>query len=349
MQGRRKPWSVIIIAVCLALGLSSASALAQTKDWKTLWGKHQRPQLYWIGKVLNNPWWVMANDFAVKEAQALGVTITCNMPEEEVNLEKQVSMFEDAIQKNVDAIIFSPVDSVALENKLKEARAKGIKLINIDTKVDNPDLVDVIISTDDELAAYKGGKYICEKLGGQGEVALLEGILSQTTHRERKAGFLKACAEYPSIKVVATAPVECRSDLALDATVNILTAHPNVRGMFASNDQEALGMVNGVRAAGGNPKELVLVGLDCIQDGLVLVQSGELQADIHIPAADEGVLGVRYAVTLLLNPALRYEQKRVNLFTARVTHIYEPGLTEKTAAQLMTEYFPLHGVTNKGY
>lgn len=205
-----------------------------------------RQSIYWIGKTLNNPWWVMVKDIAVREAAELGVAITTNMPEEEVDIAKQVRMIEIAIEEKADAIVISAIHSRGVIPVLQRVQEAGIPIINFDTRVADPAIAKAFVGADDVAGAYKAGKYICEKLNGKGEVGLLEGILEQSTGVHRKAGFLKAIEEYPDIKLVASFPAAWRTELALDATVYILASHPEIDAIFACNDQMAIGMVSGV-------------------------------------------------------------------------------------------------------
>jgi len=302
----------------------------------------------WIGKTLNNPWWISVADFAEKEAKNLGVDLEISLPEEEVDLEKQVNMIDSAIQKKVDAIIISAASSDGVIPALKKAQEAGIKIVNFDTRIADSSMYDAFVGGDDVYGAYKAGKYICEQLGGQGEVAIITGLMAQSTGVDRHKGFMDACAEYPGIEVVSESGAEWRSDLAASVTENILTAHPNVKAIFASNDQMAQGMVSAVKASGKSEDDLILVGYDGILDAAKLVVNGELDAFVALPNIDEGVMGVRLATALVLNPDYTYERELIYP-TPLVTKEFVEGYTDYTIYEYMAERFPLNGKTEKGY
>ncbi len=67
--------------------------------------------IYWIGKTLNNPWWISVADFAQQEADALGVELTIAIPQEEVDLERQITMIEAAVESGADALVISATSS----------------------------------------------------------------------------------------------------------------------------------------------------------------------------------------------------------------------------------------------
>src|SRR5690554_5872647 len=95
----------LLLAVLTVLAAFPASAFAQgPMDPSEI-------DISWIGKTLNNPWWISVADFSIAEAEDLGVNLTIAMPEEEVDLEKQIAMIEAAIEQDVDAILISASSS----------------------------------------------------------------------------------------------------------------------------------------------------------------------------------------------------------------------------------------------
>ena len=333
------------IVICCVFLLFAALAVQGQELVKNHNG--QPMQIAWIGKTLNNPWWVSVADLASREAQNLNVKMTIALPEEEVDLAKQVDMVDAAMRNGVDAIIISASSSSGVIPEIKKARDAGIKIVNFDTRIADPKMYDAFVGADDVYGAYKAGKFIAEQLGGKGDIGLITGLLAQSTGVDRKAGFLKAIKEYPGIKVVAEAGAQWRSDLAADATSNILTAHPSIKAIFACNDQMAVGMVNAAKAA-GKRQNLILVGYDGIIDAVNMVLSGDLDAFVALPNVDEGVMGVRLAIALVQNPEYRYEREIIYPGPL-VTLKYVKGLTDKTIYEYAAEHFPLRGVTKKGY
>ena len=304
--------------------------------------------VYWIGKTLNNPWWISVSDYAQQTADNLGVNLTIAIPQEEVDLEKQVSMIEAAIEKKADAIVVSAASSDGVIPAIKKARDAGIKIVNFDTRISDKSVVDAFVGGDDEAGAYKAGKYICEQLGGEGEVAIITGLMEQSTGVDRHAGFMRACAEYPEIQVVAEQSAEWSSDKAADVATNILTANPNIKGIFACNDQMAVGMVNATKAAGKQQDDLVLVGFDGILDAVNMTMDGDLDAFVSLPNLDEGAMSVKLATALVLNPDYSFDREILYDCTL-VTNELIDGMTDQTIYEFAAERFPLRGVTEKGY
>jgi ribose transport system substrate-binding protein len=304
-------------------------------------------KLAWIGKTLNNPWWISVADFAQAEADSLGVELTIALPQEEVDLEKQVAMVESAIQQKVDAIIISAASSDGIIPSIRSARAAGIRIINFDTRISDSSMYDAYVGADDVYGAYKAGKYICDQLGGNGTVGLITGLLAQSTGVDRRAGFLQAAHEYPGIRVVENT-AEWRSDLAANVTANMLTANPDIKAIFACNDQMAVGMVSAAKAAGKTPNDLILVGYDGILDAVNLVAQGDLDAFVALPNIEEAQIGVRLAVATVLNSDYTFSREII-CGGPLVTNTLVPGHTDRTIYEYATISFPLRGVTAKGY
>ncbi|MCL7749919.1 sugar ABC transporter substrate-binding protein [Halalkalibacter alkaliphilus] len=339
--------SVLMLAITLWGCQSGNEASTEVSDETNSEGASGEINIAWIGKTLNNPWWISVADFAKREAANLGVNLEISLPQEEVDLENQVATVEQAIQKGSDAIVISATSSDGIIPAIEKAREAGIKIVNFDTRISDPSMYDAYVGADDVEGAYKAGKYIAEQLGGKGQVGLITGLLAQSTGVDRKEGFLKAMAEYPDIEVVAEASADWRSDLAADVTTNMLTANPEIDAIFASNDQMAVGMVNAAQNA-GKAEDLILVGYDGILDAVNLVLDGSLDAFVALPNIDEGVMGPRIATALVLNENYKFERELIYPTTLVTSELVE-GLTDQTIYEYAAERFPLIGITDKGY
>lgn len=357
----KKKWLSILLAGAMVLGMTGCSlpgtelGYSESKEAETSSTakvesavKKEDISIYWIGKTLNNPWWISVSDFAKQTAENLGVELTIAIPQEEVDLEKQVSMIEAAIEHKANAIVISAASSDGVVPAIQKAREEGIKIINFDTRISDKSVIDAFVGGDDVDGAYKAGKYICEKLGGKGEVAIITGLMAQSTGIDRYEGFMKACEEYPDIEVVAEQGAEWSSDKAADVTTNILTANPNVKAIFACNDQMAVGMVNAAKAAGKKQDDLILVGYDGILDAVNMTMDGDLDAFVSLPNLDEGAMGVKLASALVLNEDYKFDRE-ILYDCSLVTSEFVEGLTDQTIYEYAVERFPLRGVSESGY
>lgn len=301
----------------------------------------------WIGKGLNNPWFVHIADLAAREAEALGISMSIDMVTEQVDLDKQVALIEAAIERGDDAIVISATSGEGVIPSIQKARDAGMKIVNFDTRIADPEMYDAFVGCDDYAGAYKAGMFIGEQVQ-EGEVAIITGALQQSTGVDRRAGFMDAMENFPNITVVSEAGAEWRSDLAVDVMQNILTANPNVKAVFACNDTMATGAVSAIQAAGKQPGDIIVVGMDGTQEVCDYVLEGWVTADVALPTQDEAVMGPRLACALIMNPDYEFDREILYDTPLFSKEFYE-GHTDMTIYEYMSQVFPLYGVTTGGY
>jgi len=123
------------------------------------------------------------------------------------------------------------------------------------------------------------GQYIVKLLGGKGKVAVIRGIMGVFTHEERVAGFQDAIRSSAGIDCVAVQPGNSERTLGMSVMENLLTRYPDLRAVFATNDQMALGAVESVAARNLTGK-VALVGIDATREAVRAVAAGRLAGDI---------------------------------------------------------------------
>ena len=159
-----------------------------------------------------------------------------------------MQLVEDMIAEKIDAIVIAPGDSQRLIPALKKAIDAGIKVVNIDNRLDQEAVKQAglkpipFISVDNDAGAYKVGKYLVNGISSPTELAILEGIRSADNAMQRAQGARRAFAENKQIKVVASETANWKIDEAYNRTKEIFLKHPNVKLMFAANDMMAIGV-----------------------------------------------------------------------------------------------------------
>jgi ribose transport system substrate-binding protein len=129
-------------------------------------------------------------------------------------------------------------------------------------------------------------------------VAQIEGQAGSPNARKRMQGFREGVAKYPNLKLVASQPGNWDRLTALNATTNILRAHPDLIGIYANNDTMALGSVEAVRSA-GKLKQIAIVGTDGIKAAKQSIANGEMAATVADDLYGEGKISVDLALRLL--------------------------------------------------
>ena len=272
------------------------------------------PAHYRIGlimKTLTNPFFIEMEKGARRAQEELGVELIVKTGAQETSIEQQIAIVEEMIAAAVDAIVIAPGSSTELIPVLKKAQDAGIVVINIDNRLDaalsaEMGLVGVpFISVDNEQGAYLSARCIVERLQGPADVAILEGIREAKNAQDRKAGAERAFAEAPELTVVASETAHWKIDEGYAVTKSILDKHPGVKGIFAANDMMGLGAIKYLDESGR--QDVLVAAYDALEEAVAMVEAGKMLCTIDQQAAEQGYLGIQYAVRALNGETLPAE------------------------------------------
>jgi ribose transport system substrate-binding protein len=243
---------------------------------------------------LNNPFFVSLRDGAEAEAKAKGINLI--VVDAQNDPAKQIAGLEDLIQKKVQVILINPTDSDAVANVVKEATAAGIKVISLDRRVNGAE-VSTHVGSDNVAGGKMAADFLLKQIGGKGNVVELLGTPGSSAARERGQGFDSVVDGKAGVKVVARQPADFDRAKGLSVMENILQRSKNVQGVFAQNDEMALGAIRALEEAG--PKHVVVVGFDATADGVAAVKAGKLAGTVQQKPELIGKLGVDAADQLI--------------------------------------------------
>jgi ribose transport system substrate-binding protein len=243
---------------------------------------------------MNNPFFVALRDGAQAEAKAAGINLIA--VDAQNDAAKQIAGVEDLIQKKVPVILLNPTDSDAVANVVKEATAAGIKVISLDRAVNGAE-VSSHIASDNAAGGRMAGEFLLKRLGGKGNLVELEGIPGSSAARERGEGFDSVIAGKPGVKLVAKQPASFDRAQGLTVMENILQGNKDIQGVFAQNDEMALGAERAIEQAG--LKKVDIVGFDATPDAVAAVKAGKLAATVQQKPELIGKMGVDTAKLLI--------------------------------------------------
>ena len=179
--------------------------------------------------------------------------LSCNM-----DLPTQTTQVENFITGRVDAMVVCPAESAGIAGAIRKANDAKIPVFTADIAAQGGEIVSHIAS--DNVAGGKlAGEYLAKLLKGKGEIAIVNHPVVQSV-QDRVKGFKEAIAKYPGIKIVDDQAAEGMRDVAVTVTENILQKHPKLDGIFAINDNTALGALAAIDQSGR--KNIVMVGYD---------------------------------------------------------------------------------------
>ncbi|MET9829217.1 substrate-binding domain-containing protein [Streptomyces sp. NPDC006385] len=240
---------------------------------------------------LNNPFFVQIRAGAEAEAKRLGVDLTVTDAQNDAS--QQANQVQNFTSEGVGSIIVNPVDSDAAGPSVRAANKADIPVVGVDRGVNKADTA-ALVASDNVEGGELGAKALAEKLGGKGTIVILQGQAGTSASRERGAGFAEGLKAYPGIKVVAKQPADFDRTKGLDVMTNLLQAHPDIDGVFAENDEMALGAIKALGSRAG--KSVQVVGFDGTPDGLKAVEAGTLYASVAQQPKELGKIAVDNAV-----------------------------------------------------
>lgn len=202
---------------------------------------------------------------------------------------KQVADVESLLAQSIDVLMISPLTAQALTPIVADAMAAGIPVVALDRKV-NTDVTSYITAQNEPIAR-QAGQFFADQLEGKGNIVQIEGTAGASAAAERKSGFEETIAKYPDMKIVATQNADFLREPAAKFMEDVLQRFGpgEIDGVYAHNDEMALGALTAIEAA-GRLDEIMVTGLDGQNNAIQAVKDGKLFATFTFPfVAPEGI------------------------------------------------------------
>lgn len=298
MLNRRSLWALLLCVACLGSCQRSKKKVIAV-----------------IPKGTAHIFWISVEAGAMAAGQQFGVDIVWNGPPAETDYSRQIEIVDSMVARRVDGIVVAPTERKALVRPIDRAIAQGIPVTIFDSALDSQNYLSFVATNN-----YEGGQMaarkLAELLGGKGNVAVVMNAPGSASTMEREQGFTEVIAkEFPKIKIVATQ--YCQSDraLALQAAENILTAHPDLNGFFASAEPGSIGTAIALKSRGQSGK-VKFVAFDSSDNMIEDLKGGTIDAMVVQDPFKIGFTGVKTIVDKLhgITPP-----KRIDLSATIVT------------------------------
>jgi ribose transport system substrate-binding protein len=257
---------------------------------------HAQDKLYipLISKGFQHQFWQAVKTGADKGAAEFGVEVTFEGPDNETQVDRQIDMLAAALAKQPAAIGFAALDSQAAIPLLKQAQDAGIPVVAFDSGVDS-DIPVATASTDNLAAAALAADKMAELIGRSGKVALVVHDQTSRTGVDRRDGFVNRVEEqYPDMEIVDIQYGAGDQLQSTEIAKAILTANPDLKGMFGANEGSAIGVVNAVTELGR--KDVVVIGYDSGAAQKAAIESGVMAGAITQNPVGIGYETVKAAV-----------------------------------------------------
>ena len=241
----------LLLTACGQSATSDTSLIVPGEDQGSQLQEDADPQytIALVMKTLTNPFFIEMEKGAREAEMEFGINLIVKTGAQETSIDQQITIIEELITQDVDAILIAPADSVQLIPVLKRAQDAGIIIVNIDNQLDakaseQAGLVDVpFISVDNEQGAYLSAQYLSQNISEPTQAIIIEGIVTAQNGQDRKNGAMRAFDENPNIEVVASQSANWKIDEAHDVAAELFIKYPDVKLVFCANDMMAFGVI----------------------------------------------------------------------------------------------------------
>jgi ribose transport system substrate-binding protein len=246
-----------------------------------------------IPKGSSHLFWQSVHAGAAKAAKETGVDIVWNGPPSETDYSGQLQIVDAMINRHVDAIALAPIDRKVMVSVVERGTSQNIPMIIFDSGVDTDKFVSQV-ATDN----YKAGVIAAQRMGkilaGKGKILMTAVQPGAASTEAREKGFEDTLAkEFPDVHIIDKRFGMAEIAKSLTVTENMLTAHPDVDAIFASNESSSMGAAQALRGRRGHIK---LVGFDSSPTLLDDLKSGLIDSLVVQNPFEMGYQSVMMAV-----------------------------------------------------
>ncbi len=312
------------------LRASIAAAMRALFVFSAACSREQKTTIAVIPKGRSHLFWRSVNAGAAKAAQDNQIDIIWNGPTSETDYAGQIQIVEAMINRRVNAIVLAPIDKTTMVGVVDRAAKAGIPVVIFDSPVDTQNFVSQV-ATDNYAAGRMGAERMGQLLNGKGKVAMVAVQPGGASTMAREQGFEDALKEkFPGIQILDKRYGMADFAKSLAVSENMLTAHPDLDALFASNESSTVGAAQALKQRKSKVK---LVGFDWSQPLLDDIRAGIVDSLVAQHPFRMGEEAVKAAVAKLkgqevekinnLAPKLLTKE---NLDSAEVRAQVEPDL-----------------------
>ncbi len=194
-----------------------------------------------VPKATSHLFWLSVQAGAMAAGEEYGVQVEWNGPASETEYPRQIQIVDSFISRRVDGIALAASERKALVGAVDRAAQAGIPLTVFDSGLDSENYMS-FLATNNYEAGQMAGRALARLLNGNGKVAMVMHAPGSGSTMDRERGFEDVIkAEFPGIRIVASQFGQSDRSKAMAATENILTAHPDLDGIFASSEPSSVG------------------------------------------------------------------------------------------------------------
>jgi ribose transport system substrate-binding protein len=216
-----------------------------------------RPVVGIVPKGANHIFWQTVHAGAIKAAREAGFDLDWQAPTLEIDSSRQIEIVEAMVNRRVAGIVLAPVDRRALVAVVERAAREGIPVSIFDSAIDTDRIISYV-ATDNAEGGRMAARRLGQVLKGKGKAAIVGFMPGSASTMEREQGFQDELAKsFPGIEMVGLQFGMADRAKAMAVTENLLTAHPDLTGLFADNESSSSGAVQALKSRGAAHVKLV--------------------------------------------------------------------------------------------
>jgi ribose transport system substrate-binding protein len=233
------------------------------------------PTIAVFTKNFTNPAYEAFRIGADKVAQASGARTVHYVPKKPDDVGEQKAFVEQVLKDRPDIVIFIPVDDVAMVDSVKRLNDAKIPIVLAANPL--PGQFVAYVGADDYEIGYREAKYLFDKMGGKGEIVVIEGTPAAPTNRERLRGYKRAFAETPAVEVLTSGVGNYQQPDAKRVMAKFLDEHAQIDAVLSANDSMALGALEALKEAN---RTAIVIGINGILPAIKQIESGGMLATV---------------------------------------------------------------------
>lgn len=284
----KKTWMVAVVFIIYIVCLNSCAATTELDM-----GSKREIEIAVVLKMSYGYHWGSVKLGADAAAREFNVNIQYYAPDNEDDYCEQIKLVNEALKRNIDALILAASDYNALTATVEGAYSLGIPVIIIDSEV-NTDKVHSFIAADNLEDGKKAGNMLLDIVGENADIAIMNFVKGTKNAEQREEGLMSVISKYPGIKVKAKEYCLSSTTRAYELTKKIIRENENINAIVALNSISCEGVARAVEEAGLSGK-VKIIAFDSSIQGINYLENGTIQAMIIQNPFSMGYLSVKYA------------------------------------------------------
>lgn len=302
------------------------------------WKNHRENKelsLIYIPKVVDgtNDFWsslISGTEMAAKE---YNVELEIMAPANELDVQRQMELLEEAIDKNPDALLVSPSSFTELTDVLEKAKKQGIPVVFVDSYTEEA-LQDFTVATDNLEAGRMLGEYARDIVKEDTQIAIVGHVQGVSTAVEREQGFREGLGE-KAANIVEVVFCDSSYEKAYTLMKELMEKYPDLGLIAGLNEYSSVGAARAVKEAGAEDT-IKVVGIDSSQEAIQMMEQGVFQGLVVQKAFKMGYISVRETVRMLqgekVDKSIDSGCELVtleNMYTSEIEKLIFPFVTSK--------------------